>query len=73
MAIGIHALTTQHPLSVKLGNSSRTKATELLLLLLGVYKLTYTEKQYKMEFDYAGAYADRIQDNHSPLMRDASV
>jgi hypothetical protein len=23
-------------------------------ILLSVYKLTYTEKQYKMEFDYAG-------------------
>lgn len=41
--------------------------------MLVVYVLTYTEKQYKMEFDYAGEYVDRIQDNHLLLMHDASV
>jgi hypothetical protein len=32
-------------------------------MLLGI-KLTYTDKQYKMEFDHAHVSVDRIPDNH---------
>lgn len=42
-------------------------------IFLSVYKLTYTKKRCKMEFDYAGVCVDRIQDSHLLLMHDASV
>jgi hypothetical protein len=38
-----------------------------------VYKLTYTEKQYEMEFDYDYVSVDRIPNNHLFLKHDVSV